>query len=471
MSGAALNPRRPPGNFGSRKPAEEIDVPREYRRTTYQREADRLTHTWKVEYGCDVALWWEQWRITKFAVYGTGAGLEKTIGEIHKWILKAKDKAKESSAWAKMPAYDVNEWWFEQVRSKEAARKEVFKGPVPEDDDLRYATEVPWPEELRTDDPPILPKDAFGPKLDKLDPLRVEHEVYITQLTGPNWPVEIRGYTEENVDAAVQHYNSMVLKIRIQIFGSSRPVSMALDEIEGIDVHLQEAPRWWPNRDNRIVPRLIHSPMMNERGDFRTENLHFTHVSVIQHALKLGLEAIRREKGYYDLSIHFGALVLKNSTSMPYSQIGKKYHKDHFMAGINGPIRCETKKWYVYVSLLSSLLPLRHLFTYTNFSCRLIHNEDGQALLSRLTTEDEFLEPIKAAGFYGHAPTSLTEIRPVFRGTWIFQAQPACMVVQIDWSEDEDGLYEKGEIRYFRLKPDKSGPVEHLDMKLLELGE
>lgn len=92
----------------------------------------------------------------------------------------------------------------------------------------------------------------------------------------------------------------------------------------------------------------------------------------------------------------------------------------------------------------------------------------------------------------------------MFRGTWVFRdpnssipqpsaparhsGRPAVLqqkdpalppapppsslfVVQIDWTDDEEGLYEKSAPQFYRLEPGKSGPKVNVDINLLELGE
>jgi hypothetical protein len=44
-------------------------------------------------------------------------------------------------------------------------------------------------------------------------------------------------------------------------------------------------------------------------------------------------------------------------------------------------------------------------------------------------------------------------------------------VVQVDWTDDEEGRYEKGTPRFYRLEPGKGGPKKNMDVNLLELGE
>jgi hypothetical protein len=118
---------------------------------------------------------------------------------------------------------------------------------------------------------------------------------------------------------------------------------------------------------------------------------------------------------------------------------------------------------------------------------------------------DDFLEPTKSAGYYGHTPNTLKGTRPMFRGTWVFRdpnsavdlprtpvrhpgrpvppehlkkpkenatpPQTSMFVVQVDWEEDEEGQYEKGIPRYYKLEAGKQGPRMHMDINLLELGE
>lgn len=121
---------------------------------------------------------------------------------------------------------------------------------------------------------------------------------------------------------------------------------------------------------------------------------------------------------------------------------------------------------------------------------------------------DEFLEPTKSSAYFGSVPKLLPETRPMFRGTWIFtdpnsfvapprepvavhhsgrpkaplQApasttapptapQSDLVVVQVDWTDDEEGLYEKTTTRFYKLEPGFKAPRKNMDINLLELGE
>lgn len=116
---------------------------------------------------------------------------------------------------------------------------------------------------------------------------------------------------------------------------------------------------------------------------------------------------------------------------------------------------------------------------------------------------DDVLEPIKAAGSWGTLPLNLKETCPSLQGTWVFrdpnenrkppppavhkvgrptplQQAPlsaedstpsSLIVVQVDWTDDGDGSYDKTATRFYRLDPGKGGPGLNMDINLLELGE
>lgn len=120
-------------------------------------------------------------------------------------------------------------------------------------------------------------------------------------------------------------------------------------------------------------------------------------------------------------------------------------------------------------------------------------------------SRDDVMEPTKSTAYYGYTPETLDKTRPTFRGTWVFQdpdravslprpaprhaGRPmplsqknannedvapflACLyVIQVDWTDDEEGKYEKGVPRFYKLKPGKSGPTKNMDVNMLELGE
>lgn len=116
---------------------------------------------------------------------------------------------------------------------------------------------------------------------------------------------------------------------------------------------------------------------------------------------------------------------------------------------------------------------------------------------------NELLEPTTSAGYYGSPPSALEQTRPVYRGTWVFsdpnkstplstpaarqlvqrgpqQQKPvtpspkpppiSCIVVQVDFTHDEDAEPEMIGQRYYMLEPDMMSAQSHMDVNLLELG-
>jgi len=136
---------------------------------------------------------------------------------------------------------------------------------------------------------------------------------------------------------------------------------------------------------------------------------------------------------------------------------------------------------------------------------RAFDDELGCQVMESLFGAKDLLEPIKSAGFFGHLPLTLEQTVPVFRGTWVFRdpnvsaPQPAAapfrhagrfavaqqhapssvatssspatslFVVQVDWTDDEKGLYEKTDTRFYKLAPGKNAPKVNMEINVLEL--
>jgi hypothetical protein len=115
------------------------------------------------------------------------------------------------------------------------------------------------------------------------------------------------------------------------------------------------------------------------------------------------------------------------------------------------------------------------------------------------------LEPTKSTAYYGYSPKSLEKTRPTFKGTWVFKdlngatsmprapprhpgrpaplsqknsnneniapPQTGLFVIQVEWTDDEQGYYEKGTPKFFKLGNGKSAPKKNMDVNLLELGQ
>lgn len=169
---------------------------------------------------------------------------------------------------------------------------------------------VDWPNDLINAS--VYPKDVFGVDLSQLDPIRTGDEVFIVPIHGTH-NFEILGFEARHIEIAEQHCINMIQKVQMNQFGSTHPTHIILDDTEGIDVQLEAAEDWWPNRTtHRIVPRMLPSPIMNEPGSFRIDGLHFTQLSIIQHNIQLALEAIRYDKAHYEFCVRYGCLALRH---------------------------------------------------------------------------------------------------------------------------------------------------------------
>jgi hypothetical protein len=106
-------------------------------------------------------------------------------------------------------------------------------------------------------------------------------------------------------------------------------------------------------------------------------------------------------------------------------------------------------------------------------------DKGGEELLERLLCADHLLEPTAAGTSFGFSnkPAALSEAKwfPTLRGTWVvkdpnaLQSMSSHYVVQVHWTMDEDGLYEKEYTKFYRLESGSMAPKENLDIKLLEL--
>jgi hypothetical protein len=120
-----------PNAFKGKKPTKIVPVPHEYRRQTFARERDTLINDLRVETDCIVIPHWDQTTIKYFEIFGSGPNAEKAIRHLHQWISNAHVKSVASSAWAKMPAYNFDKWYYDEVEKLEIERKQRFRGPPP----------------------------------------------------------------------------------------------------------------------------------------------------------------------------------------------------------------------------------------------------------------------------------------------------------------------------------------------------
>jgi hypothetical protein len=168
--------------------------------------------------------------------------------------------------------------------------------------------------------------------------------VCLAQSDDEQWQIQIEGYDALRVELAKEHVETMFERVRMDTFGVQHTLNIMLDGREGIEVELQEAERWWPFQTDKVVPRLLHSPIMDNAGDFREEGLHSMQLAGLQHAIKLALEHVRYRKGAYDFVVRLGCLAL-SSKHVDDSQVGKTYEKETFLKDVNGPVDMDVKKW------------------------------------------------------------------------------------------------------------------------------
>ncbi|KAF9696079.1 hypothetical protein EKO04_006091 [Ascochyta lentis] len=452
-----------------------IPVHAEYRRATHRREGATLIDSIHKETGCIVVAHWDHSTIKRFDVYA-GTGLKSAVAAINKWITRGDQKSKESSAWAKVPAFNQAQWCQDQFELEQEEKMGLFLGPVPdmqEGEAMRPKITLDWPKDLLSIE--VTPPTVFGNTLQALDDIRKRDGVFITLL--PNNKVEILGFDINNVEAAEFHYKTLIERIRAEKCSLQQVTIMVLDEREGIDVVLLPAENWWPNHADRVVPRLLPSAIMDQPGSFREDGLHDTQLATIQTSVKRALEAVSYKKGSYEFLVRLGCIAL-DSKKMREDQIGQIHGKEKLIKSINGTIDLVPKKW-------------------------LLDNVLGTKLYHRLIAADEFLQPVKSAGYWGTMSTSLSKTYPLLRGTWIFhdpsssqrQPQPlarnvgrptpmlhtlpttaistmdSLIIVQVDWTDDGEGSYDKTETRFYRLEAGKGGAKVNMDINLLELGQ
>ncbi|KAA8625044.1 hypothetical protein TUN199_02461 [Pyrenophora tritici-repentis] len=445
-----------------KRPNKVIPVPIEFRRRSQLRERDIIVNDVKTATGCEVIPQWDNGRIQEFGIVGSGAGLDKAVRYINEWISKGNTRSAESSAWAKMPAFHSGNWHYEEAEQRERERKQQFKEPVPEDTSHLSKVTIPWPVALL--DQEINPRDIFKNKLEALDAIRTNNDVYIILSPGPGkvWEIEILGEDIDKVVTAEAQVQTVIEKIQTDAAGFQHTFNIILDDREGLTIILEEAEPWWPKRHDRLVPRvprLLPHPLMDIPGAFRQDFLHYTQLEKLQSSFKASLEAVRYRKGSYDMAIRLGCLALSSKRAAGITP-GTTVEKENFQRGIEGIFQLEVKRW-------------------------LASDTMGTQILRALMSADHFLEPTKPAGYYGRMPDSLKATQPMFRGTWVFHdpsvvggrsstsntTQTPLVIVQVDWTDDEGGLYEKGGPRYYRTEQGINGPKVNMDINLLELGE
>ncbi|KAH8731184.1 hypothetical protein GQ44DRAFT_699494 [Phaeosphaeriaceae sp. PMI808] len=470
----------PPGHlddksaFVGKKPSKVVLVPLEYRRQILHAERVLLASDIKIDTGCVIfPNTRDKNTVVSFDVFGGGPGLEHAVRRLNEWVTKSHAKSARSSAWAKKKAFEYNKQYTENMQQLEYQKSQRFRGPIPsgqDDEEVpKHIITVNWPEELTSQS--LTPRGVFGNKLEHLDALRMQDSVWITLQSshiGRPCQIEIIGYDLVGVQIAKQHLITFIDRVREDASGTQETLHIILDEREGIQVELQLCQTWWPSDVDKVVPYLSPPLIeMDEPGSFRQQDLEDEQLFKIQVYMEDQLKHIRYKKGAYDFAVRLGCAVL-SSKDVDTDRVGASFAKDKFLKEIHGKVGLEVKKW-------------------------LANEEVGRGILHRLMLANEILEPTKPGGYYGYIPASLDQTRPTLQGTWVFRdpnstaslprfsqsatsnnvspPQVNLFVVQIDWTDDEDGKYEKSLPRFYRLETGRNGPKKNMDLNLLELGE
>lgn len=339
-----------PSKYVGKKPNKVILVPYEYRRQTLAREGDNLINELRFKANCHVILKWDLGKIIAFEIHGAGADVERGVSQVNQWISQAHIKSKDSSAWAKIPAYDPNDWYYDCIETMQDSRKLLFKGPMPlkgHPDAATHTTVLDWPPMFSTDN--LYPRDVFGNKLEGLDKLRMQDEVWlILGQVDSKWQITIAGHGQSHVELAKKHLEAHLDQVRAEVSGMSYACNVILDQDEGDHVELQQNEGWWPNHADRVVPRLLPSPsaLVDKPGTFRHRELMPVHLSLVQTAVKLALDKVRGRKGSYDFVVRLGFIALK-ATHVGQDKIGKTFLKRVFVTDIERKVELDIKKWSV----------------------------------------------------------------------------------------------------------------------------
>ena len=270
------------------------------------------------------------------------------------------------------------------------------------------------------------------------------------------YQLEILGSDINRVKSARDNLFILFDKVQSKINNTVWPNYIILDSREGSEdgVIFESAASWWPDHlTHPLVPRLLRcavtSTMRSNPGDY-WQDLGPAQYYSIQRDIQRALDVARYEKGYFDLSIRLGCLALKNHGLAVGST--KKEAKFLDDLSMKSGFDCSVKNWLVDI-------------------------QEGEDLLMRLMAANHLLEPnaVGLGGFgFADVPCTLAETRPTLRGSWVFtdpNGSTTNYVVQVYWTIDEDGLYEKQISNFYRLAPGCNAPKENLDIKLMELGE
>jgi hypothetical protein len=126
-----------------KKPGRILEVSPELGRSFQYFEVKRVVRVWKFELDCDVEPRFQNGRLIRFEIFGPSANLDATYRDVKKWIDWSVTKTTASASWAKMPAWENRKWTEDKLRQEVKERKQVFRGPPPED--LSYKVCISFP--------------------------------------------------------------------------------------------------------------------------------------------------------------------------------------------------------------------------------------------------------------------------------------------------------------------------------------
>jgi hypothetical protein len=458
-------------DVSGRKPTRTIQIPDKMLPTITPHDVNRYTNLCKTEANAtdvDIIPQWNRGprfneiiprKLVALNLYGPACQADAAVRRLNKWMENLRGRSDATARWAKQKAFDPNKWYYEEVNQLEKERKQKFKGPPPDGDgdEVPFEVIIPWPEELLNPGINRNPCDAFGNKLEQLDPIRTQDEVFITIHSRRPWQIKIQGYEAAHVERAAKHYNNKVASIQRKFTGGSAATNIILDEGEGTEVSLQFSDNWWPNSP-QIVPKLVTSLL--ESGGFRNR---LVDLEEIQEEIRDALEAIRYRAGSYDLAIRFGCLSVAFK-SLPRMSVPLS----NFRNLIRGSVDCKVCKWLGDTEfghrLLACLMKSENFLelkqTRPTFKVRCVVKDPNRPVLR--TKQPPPRNPGRPLNFKTKKNQSLDQNN----------AEPAnYIVIQLEWTEDEEGIYEKMPPTYYRLKPGVNGPQENMDVNLLELTE
>jgi hypothetical protein len=117
-----------------KQPARSVPVPPQFQRNTTMTERTTLMNDVYIATTCKILIEKQRGsgKILAFHLYGTGKVLDRATEMVNQWVSKVHAKPSGSAAWARSNAFDLNQWYYNQVEEMEQDRKDMFKGKAPQ---------------------------------------------------------------------------------------------------------------------------------------------------------------------------------------------------------------------------------------------------------------------------------------------------------------------------------------------------